>query len=165
MEKQFEFVPLSEMISDETLGATVFFSMNALNEIVQKAAGVFAPDKPNQWHDKVSFGYRGTLGQTFKACIGFDARLWKERGEGPIWIEFDDPETIDELKNRFSSERERYSWLHDTNSLVDGIGVERQLVIPIPLKSGAKWDELLDCAIERISQVQEIIDSPQKGHA
>ena len=64
--------------------------MRLVKPIVEaaEAAGFF---RANEKQDKSSrgdshIGFEGELG-AWKAWIGFDARVWAENGETPIWIE------------------------------------------------------------------------------
>lgn len=172
VEDTVKFEKLSEVVSDEGVGATVFASMNLLEQIVKLAEAdeLFTREEPRRpwWEGKSDdslrgpyyFGYRGTIGAEIGAWIGFDARLWAERGESPLWIEFD--KTINRLKEKFLAARGRFAWLTDPTQLEDGKSEEAQLVVPLPLKPGVEFDALLASAIQRIEQVHEVIDSPQR---
>jgi hypothetical protein len=62
----------------------------------------------------------------------------------------------------FLAARGRFAWLTDPAQLEDGISDDGQLVVPVPLKPGVELDALLASAIERIEQVKEVLNSPQK---
>lgn len=168
VEDTSKFEKLSEIVSERDVAFTVYSSMKLLHQIVESADadGLFTPDKPQYWQGKNDgscgpgyFGYYGALGTKFRAWIGFDARLWSERGESPIWIEFDDKAILDELSGIFLAAPERFPWLDDPTQLEDGNAGNRQLVISVPLKPGVELDALLASAVERIEQVKELLDS------
>jgi hypothetical protein len=171
VEDTVKFENLSELVSDRGVGSTVFSSIELLERIVELAEAdelFITRGKTRHWEGKNDdrsrgpcyFGYRGTLGANIRAWIGFDARLWALCGESPLWIEFD--ENFDQLKEMFFAARGRFVWLTDPAQLVDGESEDRQLVVPLPLKPGVELDALLASAIERIEQVKEVLNSPQK---
>jgi len=168
VEDTSKFEKLSGIVSERDVAFTVYSSMKLLHQIVETADadGLFTPDKPQYWQGKNDgscgpgyFGYYGALGTKFRAWIGFDARLWSERGESPIWIEFDDKAILDELSGIFLAAPERLPWLGDPTQLEDGNAGNRQLVISVPLKPGVELDALLASAVERIEQVKDLLDS------
>ncbi len=170
VEDTVKFENLSNEVSEKSVGSTVFSSMNLLHRIINLAHenDLFEPDKDQCWRGKSDgacgpyyFGYYGKLGTNIRAWIGFDARLWAERGESPLWIEFDDQETIEQLKGMFLYARGRFPWLNEPTQLEDGKSEDSQLVVPLPLTPKVGLDALLASAIGRIEQVHGILDSPQ----
>ncbi len=154
----------AKMVSSKDVGWAVYDCMKLLTQIVDAAADAdcFKPEKRKN-HDSCGEGYYGKWGQLgpYRAWIGFDARLWSERGESPIWIEFADEKIIDnELREIFFTARGTWSWLDDPRQLEDGnLGGDSQLVIPIPIKPRVDHDALLQGAIERIEQVKTLFKS------
>jgi hypothetical protein len=127
-------------------------------------AGYFEP-KLKRKHDKCGRGYFGEYGQlgSFRAWIGFDARVWSQKGKSPIWIEFYDTHEIDgQLRDIFRSARGKWPWLADLSQLEDENNGNHQLVIPILLKSGVEYDVLLRAAVERIEQVAKLLKLRRK---
>jgi hypothetical protein len=104
-------------ISNTDIALAVYDYMKLVNLIVESAADAnyFLPER-RQGQDSCGEGYFGKWGQlgSYRAWIGFDARLWSERGESSIWIEFADKEEIDrELRTIFFAARGRWNWLED----------------------------------------------------
>jgi hypothetical protein len=170
VEDTSKFEKLSGLISERDVASSVYSSMTLLQRIIESADadGLFTPDKPQYWQGKNDgscgpgyFGYYGSLGTKFRTWIGFDARLWSERGESPVWIEFDDKTILDRLSAIFLAERGRFPWLDEPTRLEDGNAGNRQLVISVPLRTGVELDALLALAVERIEQVKEVLDSRQ----
>jgi hypothetical protein len=115
-----------------------------------EAGGFFRRNKPQDKNSRGDFhiGIDGELG-AWKAWIGFDARVWAEKGETPRWIECGSRENIGDLKKKLNPNREELLWFADGD----------QIVVPIPLRPEAPQENIVGAAVEVIGLVHRLLDA------
>jgi hypothetical protein len=130
----------------------VYKFMRLVKPIVEAAEeeGFFQVNERQDKRSRGEFfiGVEGVLG-AWDAWIGFDARVWAQHGETPIWIECGDRENIRDLRKKLPLNREALSWFEDGD----------QIVVPIPLRHGADQEAIVGAAVEQIGRVRRLLEA------
>jgi hypothetical protein len=130
----------------------VYKFMRLVRPIVEaaEASGFFRRDEKQDKRSRGDFhvGFEGELG-AWKTWIGFDARVWAENGETPIWIECGNRENIGDLKKKLHPNRDELPWFDDGD----------QIVVPIRLRPGAHQEVIVGAAVEQIGLMTRLLET------
>lgn len=147
------------VVSNKTIAKSVYDYLKLARQIVEAAKDeqFFNEAKRQKTESSGDWwvGRSGSIGR-FRAWIGFDARLWSETGVGPLWVEFADAESLEELRGMLSAGAGSVPCIDDRNN------GDPMLVVPIPLEPGVGDDTLIGNAVQRIKELARVLNSARQ---